>query len=418
MSMSSLRTVKSFLGWDTIVEDVVSPNPRGPATSQDTTAPAATEPTSDGSNPAQGTVSSRPERILATSYEPGYENIIRLLTSDKRVLYVLVTKDSLSPDGDWRKSYWDVPLLGDLPQVLPPGGKCVWLEPAFSSTGARTLAARQTGLPLVCDGLAGFDSDDGYVLKIDYAELTPAESPVTRHTERTARHVSEKVSTVTHPGFPGRMLVMRIVPFPECLWMHPATRPEGVEEWLEEDPGGPRVLPREEMPLWAEATPSRLMEREIAIYRAAAEAGLAPKFIGLVTEEGRGVIGYLSEYISGPQTLADVLNAAVVTKKEAMRVTQECVDLAKSLHELGYVHGDLHPGNVLRGPDDRWFLIDFEFARKIEDASGNDPKVSDLSALTHRRFEYSDADPESDSNADSDSDSDSDSDANSDISID
>ncbi|KAI0175275.1 hypothetical protein BJ166DRAFT_575380 [Pestalotiopsis sp. NC0098] len=393
--MSSFKSVKSYLGWDTLVEDVTSTTSRGRATSQDTRTPAVTEPASDSSDSAQGTVSSRPERILATSYEPGYENIIRLLTSDKRVLYILVTKDSLPGDGDWRKSYWDIPLLSDLPQILPAGGKCVWLEPALSSTGSTPRPiARQTGLPLVVDGLEGFDSDSD-VLKIDYAELTPAQSPVTRHAERTAAHVSEKVSTVTHPGFPGRLLVMRIVPFPECLFMHPATRPEGVEAWLDEGEG-PRVLPREEMPLWAEPTPSRLMEREIAIYRAAAEAGLAPQFVGLVTEQGRGVIGYLSEYIEGPQTLADVLNAAVVTKKEARRVTQECVDLAKSLHELGYVHGDLHPGNVLRGPNERWFLIDFEFARKIEDASGKDPLASDLSALTHCRFEFSDSDSDSD----------------------
>ncbi|TKX21169.1 hypothetical protein C1H76_6710 [Elsinoe australis] len=76
--------------------------------------------------------------------------------------------------------------------------------------------------------------------------------------------------------------------------------------------------------------------------------GLAPNFLGFLTEDGR-THGFIMERITG-----------------ARHATQEdhllCKETLSKLHKLGILHGDINKHNFLI-KDDRAVLIDFECAR-------------------------------------------------------
>ncbi|KAK7967562.1 uncharacterized protein PG986_001839 [Apiospora aurea] len=112
------------------------------------------------------------------------------------------------------------------------------------------------------------------------------------------------------------------------------------------------------------------MAREIRMHRDVVETGLGitPAIFGLVTEKGRGVIGFVMEYIEGARSF-DELNW-----EEKYRMTDEekkgCRDVLQKLHEKGFLHGDIHPGNLLRRPDGSVVLIDFQATSRVN-SEGN-----------------------------------------------
>ncbi|GAA2565491.1 hypothetical protein GCM10010435_42810 [Winogradskya consettensis] len=48
-----------------------------------------------------------------------------------------------------------------------------------------------------------------------------------------------------------------------------------------------------------------------------------------------------------------------LTEREALDVGGQVLAALRAVHELGLVHGDVKPANVLRGPDGRVVLVDF-----------------------------------------------------------
>lgn len=120
---------------------------------------------------------------------------------------------------------------------------------------------------------------------------------------------------------------------------------------------------------------NKRMDVEIRVHERAARVGCAPRFLGLVTESSR-VIGYLSEFLPDAKNFAEIGNDLI--KEDAEAVTEidnqligrdfEAVSrLLRNLHAEGIVHGDLHPGNILRDADGTVLLIDFEMATVRED---------------------------------------------------
>ncbi|KAK8075404.1 hypothetical protein PG997_010067 [Apiospora hydei] len=109
------------------------------------------------------------------------------------------------------------------------------------------------------------------------------------------------------------------------------------------------------------------MHHEVAA--ALGETGLVPKFHGVVMERGRGVVGFLSEFIAGSKSFDDLFKAAAARKDMKWRPSEAegdaCRYALRRLHRAGFVHNDVHPGNFLRS--DGWaVIIDFEEAERLE----------------------------------------------------
>lgn len=108
------------------------------------------------------------------------------------------------------------------------------------------------------------------------------------------------------------------------------------------------------------------MENETRAYRWIEGSGLAPRFLGHLTEHGR-VIGFLMERIYNAQhaSPADL---------------GPCREVLSKLHSLGIRHGDINRFNFLVVAGSRAVLIDFDSARKCEDREAQRMEVEDLPA--------------------------------------
>ena len=93
----------------------------------------------------------------------------------------------------------------------------------------------------------------------------------------------------------------------------------------------------------------RNISAELRVYQELEGSGIAPRFIGHVTENGR-VVGFLTEYLEDayPPRLSNFKACATVLGK---------------LHAKGIIHGDAHSGNFLIKSDGTAVLIDFELSR-------------------------------------------------------
>lgn len=77
--------------------------------------------------------------------------------------------------------------------------------------------------------------------------------------------------------------------------------------------------------------------------------------------ERGGRVAVLEEYVQG-DTLAYLLRGALLSQRDAVRITRQLCGALWVLHSLGVVHRDVKPENViLRG--DEAVLIDFDAAR-------------------------------------------------------
>ncbi|KAK7962030.1 uncharacterized protein PG986_002855 [Apiospora aurea] len=126
------------------------------------------------------------------------------------------------------------------------------------------------------------------------------------------------------------------------------------------------------------------MHHEVAA--ALSETGLVPKFHGVVTELGRGVAGFLSEFIAGSKSFDDLFKAAAARKDMKWAPSEaegEAFRYAlRRLHRAGFVHNDVHPGNFLLRSDGWAVIIDFEEAERLEPGAVLEgkkvhPRVSD-----------------------------------------
>ncbi len=58
-----------------------------------------------------------------------------------------------------------------------------------------------------------------------------------------------------------------------------------------------------------------------------------------------------------------------LSSQEALCIAADLAEVLQRVHSEGFVHGDIHPGNVLVGEGGRAVLIDFERARRIDPSS-------------------------------------------------
>jgi hypothetical protein len=106
------------------------------------------------------------------------------------------------------------------------------------------------------------------------------------------------------------------------------------------------------------------LEAETAAYRWIEGSGIAPHFLGHLTEEGR-VIGFVLEHIENAKTAGPEDLAA-------------CQGVLKKLHSLGVKHGDINKHNFLV-QGDRAVLLDLETARQCTSPGDLEAEYQQLS---------------------------------------
>lgn len=77
-----------------------------------------------------------------------------------------------------------------------------------------------------------------------------------------------------------------------------------------------------------------------------------------------GVAFLLLEDTRG-QSLEHILEDGPLSPGEVTLLLQQCLGAVAHLHEQGWIHRDLKPGNLLRGEDDNWSLLDFGLVRAL-----------------------------------------------------
>jgi predicted Ser/Thr protein kinase len=81
--------------------------------------------------------------------------------------------------------------------------------------------------------------------------------------------------------------------------------------------------------------------------------------VRLIRQGGRGHSHFLVlEYVEGP-SLAEVVDAGQLSADEAIRLMIDLCDSLQRVHDLGWLHGDCKPSNVLVRPAGTGVLIDF-----------------------------------------------------------
>jgi eukaryotic-like serine/threonine-protein kinase len=80
-------------------------------------------------------------------------------------------------------------------------------------------------------------------------------------------------------------------------------------------------------------------------------------------------------------TTAAALRRTGESDAELLHLCIRVVEAYDILHELGVVHGDVHPGNVLTSPAGDVCLVDFGLARRIPNVSGDEPPRGGVAAF-------------------------------------
>jgi len=122
--------------------------------------------------------------------------------------------------------------------------------------------------------------------------------------------------------------------------------------------------------------PDRLGEARLELFAREARAGGRLSHPGIVAVHGHGVHGGLAwismELVEGARTLRDFLNENRDQEVDAdhyrlvAQFLLQVADALQSAHDVGVIHRDIKPQNILIAPDDRPRLADFGLA-KIQD---------------------------------------------------
>ncbi|KAH8652285.1 hypothetical protein BX600DRAFT_441178 [Xylariales sp. PMI_506] len=237
---------------------------------------------------------------------------------------------------------WYLPTGSEL--RLPPIGS----DPNIKCYRAQVINAqyevifpqiyREEDLPVPLDSVQGVAHDK--ILDISTFELVCNLEGLDEIDRLAGRRMGAR-----HPDFQD-YLVMKLVEFPECLPFPTPYEPE-------------RACRRQ-------YTRTQMMENEIYWQEKVAELGLAPKIEALVTEAGRGIIGFVTKWIPG-NTIARLANEC----EELPRVELDKVDAAlEALHEAGICHNDLNDHNIVRVTGDGSIMfINFEYACERDEES-------------------------------------------------
>lgn len=91
-----------------------------------------------------------------------------------------------------------------------------------------------------------------------------------------------------------------------------------------------------------------------------------PKIFGLPYEEG-GRIFYVMEYIEGATITEEVLNWGPMLEKRAISLIMQICKILFSAHNIGLVHSDISPNNIILRNGNTAVLVDFGNARSYDE---------------------------------------------------
>ncbi|KAK6201815.1 hypothetical protein LQW54_009310 [Pestalotiopsis sp. IQ-011] len=250
---------------------------------------------------------------------------------NKQIVYIRVPRDVFLTGWDLMTS-----VEPDL-SMIPESNNCkVWSLDVVEGEGiGRSVQALGHGIPTrLLGGVQGIDHIPGLstIMKAEYSEFTSI------HTQKMGAgegRRTDRLQVATHPKLDGKVMI-KIAEIPD-------------------------VLPLDKNEVFCFGTGEAEMTTEIIYHHELSETGLAPKFIGLVTEKGRGVIGYIMEYMEGCQSFEEL----VKTRKCTPQDIENGLKLIDQMHARGIYHGDLHPGNMLRCPNGSVRIIDFQFSKRL-----------------------------------------------------
>ena len=125
-----------------------------------------------------------------------------------------------------------------------------------------------------------------------------------------------------------------------------------------------KSLPQSALMKIKEVPPFDSLKNETEVYRAVEGKGIAPQFFGHLTENGR-IVGTLTEHFN------DI-------RHPHEGDLEACQKALSKLHEIGYLHGDVHSGNFLMHVDGSATLIDFERSKKNTEKAAFDREMTIL----------------------------------------
>jgi hypothetical protein len=281
---------------------------------------------------------SNPKILAVIDKTPnGHGYIIRALY-DRQVIYIRVPEKAFAPG-------WDLlpnpePILSMISNEEHKVWRLEVLEQGRDGIATK-LQADTDGVPTkLYGGVPGLDhiSSLAHIVVVDYMELTKIRSI----SDSCSRRRSDRINIATHPTFKEKA-IMKIAEIPDRL---PTDENDETQISRGEDE----------------------MSNEISYHQELSRSGFVPKFLGLITEKNRGIIGYLSEYIEGARTYEDIKKDGKIL---ADTEVEACLNVARKMHGYGVYHGDLDLYNFLKCPDGSIRIIDFEHAQRL----GEDGRV-------------------------------------------
>lgn len=104
-------------------------------------------------------------------------------------------------------------------------------------------------------------------------------------------------------------------------------------------------------------------DREVRVQRIAADANISPKIWDYF--ECRNIIYIIMGRLPEGQTLYRWMNGSLPMKRPLRDVVIDIIESVNDLHALGYIHGDLHSGNIWVTNEGKVLIYDFGFAKSI-----------------------------------------------------
>jgi serine/threonine protein kinase len=262
----------------------------------------------------------------------GHGYIVRALQSNQ-VIYIRVPPGIFA--NGWEMATTPEP---DLSMIPAAGGRKVWrLEAtARDATGlAKEIEARTDGVP---------ENLSKGVPELQNIHTLYDDVPCIEHTDFTIVETfksccgrqTNRLQVAEHPKL-GGTVVTKIVEIPDRLPANETDETQ-ISTWEAE------------------------MSNEITYHLELSGLGFVPQFLGLVTERGRGIIGYFMEHLKGAKTYEELMSEGVALSENDIVA---CLEVVKKMHSHGLYHGDLHLGNVMKCADGSVKIIDFQFTRRL-----------------------------------------------------
>jgi predicted Ser/Thr protein kinase len=107
----------------------------------------------------------------------------------------------------------------------------------------------------------------------------------------------------------------------------------------------------------------RSFEREVDVLRGLSGKAIPQLVKPLIYEDGRYF--YVVEYVENATSFANIIKSSEVPVARKIRAITDVAEVLHTMHQQGFIHGDVKPQNIIIDGRDSVRLIDFGSARKI-----------------------------------------------------